>query len=100
MDIGTVSLRWIDPDLGRPQEVAQTFSTADFASHFEAAQPRFQLDVYVAQYAELLRDSTWPNRVDLTLEDLAHDVLSLDQLFPRDSDVQEFIDLVGRATES
>ncbi len=98
-DIGTVSLRWIDPDLGRPQELAQTFSTADFAEHFESAEPRFQLDVYVAQYAELLRQSHWANRINLTLDDLAHDVLVLDDLFPRDNDVQEFIDLVGKATD-
>jgi len=98
-DIGTVSLRWIDPDLGRPQELAQTFSTVDLADHFESAEPRFQLDVYVAQYAELLRESPWTDRIDLTLHDLAHDVLILDDLFPRDDDVQEFIDLVGRATD-
>ena len=98
-DIGTVSLRWIDPDLGRPQELAQTFSTVDLADHFESAEPRFQLDVYVAQYAELLRESPWTDRIDLTLDDLAHDVLILDDLLPRDDDVQEFIDLVGRATD-
>lgn len=72
----------------------------DFADHFEYAAPRFQLAVYVAQYADLLRESRWRGRIDLTLDDLAHDVLVLDELFPHDSDVQEFISLVGKATES
>ena len=83
-----------------PDAPARTFSTHDLVDRFEWSQPRFQLDVYVAQYAELLRESPWTDRIDLTLDDLAYDVLTLDDLFPRDDDVQEFIDLVGRATDS
>jgi hypothetical protein len=56
-DIGTTSLHWIDPNLGRPPGWTQTFSTVDLADHFESAEPQFQLHAYVAKYAELLRES-------------------------------------------
>ena len=61
----------------------------------EDALPRFQLDVAVAEYAEVLRGSYWAQ--DSSLED----VLTLSQrvgaLLPNDHDVAEFVDLVTRA---
>jgi Ca-activated chloride channel family protein len=57
--IATVQLRWEDPDSHQVTEINGNFNTWDLAENFEGADPRYQLAVVVAQYAELLRHSPW-----------------------------------------
>jgi len=57
--IATVQLRWEDPDTHQVTEINGNFNTWDLVQSFEQADPRFQLAVIVAQYAELLRHSPW-----------------------------------------
>jgi len=92
--LGRASLRWIDVDDGEARELTRTIVLTDIAHSFEAAAPRLQLSVLVAQYAEVLRESRWATRVDIELDDLAYDVRVLDRLAREDEDVREFIRLV------
>ncbi len=55
----TVQLRWEDPDTHQVTEINGNFNTWDLAASFEQADPRYQLAVVVAQYAEMLRHSPW-----------------------------------------
>jgi Ca-activated chloride channel family protein len=92
--LGTSFLRWIDSDDGEARELARTISTADLASSFESAAPRFQLAVLVAEYAEVLRESFWARQAGVSLDGLADDVRMLRETLPYDEDVQEFVGLV------
>ena len=55
--IATVQLRWEDPDIHQVTEINSNYNTWDLAESFEQADPRYQLAVVVAQYAEVLRNS-------------------------------------------
>ncbi|MFC1936594.1 von Willebrand factor type A domain-containing protein [Chloroflexota bacterium] len=57
--IATIHLRWQDPDTGRVYEISEDFYAYEMAENFEDASPYFQLDVMVAEFAEILRDSYW-----------------------------------------
>lgn len=94
--LGRASLRWIDVDDGEALELSRTIAADDIARSFQAAAPRLQLSVLVAQYAEVLRDSRWAARVDVTIGDLAYDMRLLDSLAREDEQVREFIRIVER----
>lgn len=95
--IATVQLRWKDPDTREVVEINGNFNTFDLVPSFESAPARYQLDVIVAQFAEVLRNSSWDSRVSLTA--LAEYAASLPRLLPGDPDVAEFATLVARAAE-
>ncbi len=92
--LATVQLRWQDPQTREVQEINGNFNSWDLANSFESASPRYQLDVIVAQYAELLRDSPW---VSTNIYALRQHALRLGDLLPEDPDVAEFVALVSRA---
>ena len=96
-DLGVARLRWIDPASGSPREVEQVISTERLSSRFEATSPRFQLDVLVAQYAEVLRESMWAKQAGSDLSDVAFWSRGLTQMLPDDEDVAEFVGLVEQA---
>ena len=62
-----------------------------------ATDARFQQDVLVAEYAEILRRSVRADQADDGLDELALQVGRLKELLPRDDDVAEFVDLVRQA---
>ncbi len=95
--IATVQLRWQDPDTQEVQEINGNFNTWDLVDSFESASPRYQLDVVVAQYAELLRDSPWVGVTSIYA--LRRHALRLGELLPEDPDVAEFVRLVSRAAQ-
>lgn len=66
--VGTVYLRWQNPETRAVQEINGTFTTNDLAPSFDAAPIHFQQAVVVSQWAELLRDSYWAS--DLSMNDL------------------------------
>jgi Ca-activated chloride channel family protein len=94
-DIATVRIRYHKPDNSKIIEEAQTVGVKDRLDRFDEASGRFKLAVSVAEYAELLRYSRWTKGT--VLDDVVE--LSYEALpsFQGDKDVQEFVDLLGRA---
>ncbi len=95
--IATVQLRWEDPTSHQVTEINGNFNTWDIASSFESASPRYQLDVTVAQYAELLRYSPWAQQTSFS--QLLNHAARLSELLPNDPDVGEFAGLVSYASQ-
>jgi Ca-activated chloride channel family protein len=93
--LGTVYLRWLDPETGEPIEIEQPFTAADLAASWEETPERFRLAAVVASYAEVLRDSYWAQHLDL--ETIAGYGDELRALLPDDDDVAELADLMERA---
>jgi Ca-activated chloride channel family protein len=95
--IATVQLRWEDPDTHEVTEINGNFNTWDLADSFESADPRYQLAVIVAQYAELLRHSPWAaGTYPSQIVDHAYRISSI---LWDDPEVVEFASLVSRASQ-
>ncbi|MBA3533523.1 MAG: von Willebrand factor type A domain-containing protein [Ardenticatenales bacterium] len=94
--VATVQLRWEDPQTHEVRELAGEFNSFDMAPSFDAASLRYQLDVVVAQYAEVLRYN--PEAMQTSLSDLRVRAERLAAQLPADPDVTEFAQLVERAT--
>jgi Ca-activated chloride channel family protein len=95
--IATVQLRWEDPETHRAEEINGNFNTWDLAQSFEGADPRYQLAVVVAQYAEVLRRSPWAG--ETSLHQLVDHAYRLNTLLYADPEVSEFAKLVSRASQ-
>jgi len=96
-EIATVYLRWEDPDNHEVTELNQEFTSAELASSFNAAAPHFQLDVIVAEYAEILRGSYWAE--GSTLAGVLGEAQRVGDYLTEDQDVIEFVELVKRASQ-
>jgi hypothetical protein len=90
-------LRWENPDTHQVTEINGNFNTWDLAESFEQADPRYQLAVIVAQYAELLRHSPWATGT--SSQQLVDHAYRLSSLLWDDADVVEFASLVSRASQ-
>ncbi len=95
--IATVAMRWEDPDTHAVTELSREFHSEDLAPAFSAASPRFQWDVIVAEYAEILRGSYWAQ--NSTLPAVLEEAQRVSQLLDRDAEVMAFVDLVTRAAQ-
>lgn len=95
-EIATVQLRWQDPDSYRVEEISQTFDTRDLESSFRRADPHFRLDVLVAEFAEVLRDSYWAEGTRFS--DILHYADDLPDELER-AEVYEFIELLEIASD-
>ena len=93
--LGTVYLRYEDPDTGEVSEINREFLRRELAPEFGEASPRFQMSAVVAEYAEILRESYWAQ--DGSLERVAAEAGRVQRLLPSDEDVSEFASLVSRA---
>jgi len=62
---------------------------------FSSAAPRFQWDIVVAEFAEILRNSYWAE--GSTLGAVLEEAQAVSQLLADDADVAEFVDLVRTA---
>ena len=93
--IATVQLRWEDPDSHQVTEINGNFNTWDLAGSFEQADPRYQLAVIVAQYAEMLRHSPWA--AETNGSQLVDHAYRLSSILWDDAEVVEFASLVSRA---
>jgi len=93
--VATVQVCYQDPDTGEVSEISREFERSNFATTFEEASPRFQLDAAVVEYAEILRESYWAQ--DSSLEDVRTLARQVSQLLPDDPDVTEFANLVTQA---
>ncbi len=93
--IGTVWVRYKDPDSNRAVEIDREFFRREMADRFEDADPRFQLAAAVAEYAELLRHSYWARYGSLI--EVLNIAERVEQELPYNADVAEFVDLASRA---
>ena len=93
--VGTVYLRYEDPDTGRITELSQWLEFSSFAGRFEDASPRFQLAAVVAEYAEVLRGSYWAR--EGSLDQISKEAWRISRLLRHDSAVSEFAALTEQA---
>ena len=93
--IGTVRVRYQDPDSLEVTETSRELQRVELASEFRQASARFQLAAVVAEYAEILRESYWAQ--DGSLESVISEAWRVREALPGDTDVAEFVDLVTRA---
>ena len=93
--LGTVFLRYEDPDTGEVTELRRDLLRSELAERFEDASPTFQLAAVVAEYAEVLRESYWAREGSLGA--VAREASRLARLLPEDNDVVEFAALTAQA---
>ena len=101
--IATVFLRWQDVggtasaagSAGPVKEIAGDVFTTDLAPSFEATSPRYQMNIVVAEFAEMLRQSPYST---MTMSALGRFTNNVAGALPNDTDVQEFAQLVQRAS--
>lgn len=93
-EIATVQLRWQDADNYRVEEISKTFDTRDLARSFRRADPYFQLDVLVAEFGEILRESYWSEGSSFS-ELLDYAYALLDRL--ENQEAFEFVELLEKA---
>lgn len=94
--IATVLLRWQDPDTYQIEEISETIDTRDLKRSFQDASPYFQMDVLVAEFAEILRDSYWAN--GSSFADILYYLDDLPGWLER-TEVYEFYELVTIANQ-
>jgi Ca-activated chloride channel family protein len=93
--IATVQLRWEDTQSHEVKEINGNYNTWDLTGSFEAASPRYKLDVAAAYFGGLLRGSSWANSA--SWETLRSISLQVANQLSEDKDVAEFADLVSQA---
>jgi len=94
--LAVVRVRSEDPSSGRVREDSRSFGAREIARRFDRAPLSFQLDAAVAEFAEILRGSTWADDGDLAA--VAELVERVAQEPPRRaSEVTELGHLVERA---
>jgi Ca-activated chloride channel family protein len=93
--IGTVSLRWNDPEGRGSDEIDHDIRVGDLAGSFGSTAPTFQLDALVAAVGERLRGSRWGSAYELG------DVLAvadeIDHDLPQTDEVHDFLELLDEA---
>jgi Ca-activated chloride channel homolog len=92
--IATVQLRWQDPDTREVKEINGNFNTWGLTSGYENCDPRYQVAVTAAQFAEILRESPY---VQISLSSLAHRAERIAQRLPEDEQVSELASLIRQA---
>ncbi len=97
-DIGTVALRWEDPDTGDVIEGQIDIDASDIEDRWTDTDEDFRLAVTVAAFAEILRESPFADEV--TLEEVAEEAENLiGRTTASDDDVENFADLVRTADD-
>ena len=94
---GVARLRWEDPTSGAIREIEEPIALGLLDVEFERTAPHFQLDVTVAQYAEVLRESIWAEQAGTDMAGVLTWSERVASLFPEDPDVVEFAGLVRQA---
>ncbi len=100
--LATVRLRWQEPETGEVVESERTLTLGEIDGSFAEANPRFQLAVAVAEFAEILKNS--PFAEGSTLETLADEVDRIEEAIETaegatDHDVTELRDMVWTAAQ-
>jgi Ca-activated chloride channel family protein len=92
--LGTVFVRYQEPDFEAVVEINKTLKREELFPHFEDTPVRFQLAAVVAEYAEILRESYWAQGG--SLKEVVAEARRVQGLLPREFDVAEFADLTQR----
>ncbi len=92
--IGTVRLRWLDPDTNFEQELTQDIDLFAMGDDFASTGTDFRLAAAVAGFAEILRES--PYARSYTLADVSREAQELATIYRR-PDVDEFAQLAADA---
>jgi Ca-activated chloride channel family protein len=95
--IATAFIRWEDPDTHEVVELSRAYYSDETAPAFSDASARFQLDIIVAEYAEILRGSYWAQESSLAA--VLEEAQRVSRLLEEDVEVVEFTDLVSRASQ-
>ena len=95
-NIATVFMRWQDPDTRQIVEISKDFDTGELERDFYYADPYFQRSVVVAEYAEILKKSYWAE--ESSLAHVYHEATRVSELLPRDDVMNEFLELIRRAS--
>jgi len=94
--IGTVYVRYKDPDSDRVTEVAKAVNTGGFASTFSRASDDLKLAAAAAEFAEILRKSYWAK--ESSLADVM-DVVKGIAVESESSEVIELMSLINKAQQ-
>jgi Ca-activated chloride channel family protein len=97
-DLGTVHLRWGEPNRDRFHEIAQPITWRDLAPSFDRADASLRLAACVAETAEVLRGSVWAKDRDLG-EVLADAREAVADLRVDDTEMLEFLNVLARARD-
>ncbi|MFH1374825.1 MAG: von Willebrand factor type A domain-containing protein [bacterium] len=92
--VGTVFIRYKDPDSGEVTETSHTITGSMFGRDFAQASPEFKLAAAAAELAEILRDSYWARESKLT------DVLALVKEISLRNDSPEVIELMSLVSKA
>ncbi|MEM9291640.1 MAG: von Willebrand factor type A domain-containing protein [Acidobacteriota bacterium] len=93
--LGTVRLRYRNPETERFEEIQQPIRGRDIASSFRAASPSLRLAAVAGEFAEILRRSYWARGSDLGLLLREGQALAADN--PRSRDLAELNEQLARA---
>lgn len=93
--IATVDLRWLDPDSLDDSEILESIHTEDLYWDFEEADPYFQRDVLVAEFAEILRESYWADPSNLP--HLYEEVERVSYILEDARDMRELLSMISAA---
>ena len=95
--VGTVYLRYEDPDSGEVSEIERSFLRSELVTDFEESSSSFQLAAVVAEYAEILRQSYWAQ--EGSLSEVAAEAVRMVRMTPEETDVAEFAVLTSWAEQ-
>ena len=87
--IGTLRLRWIDPDSRAAQETALDVRAGDLAQTFRSTSGSFRLDALVAAAAEVFRHSRWAD--GYSIADVANAAYESSGDLPRGEQTDDFL---------
>ncbi len=90
--LGTVALRWEDPETRDVRETRLELTGSILEDSWDKAADDFRLAVTVAAYAEILRQSQYAEEITLSSVAAEADVLS-----DNSSEIQELVDLINEA---
>ena len=93
--IGTVSLRWVEPNTNRQRELAADVRQTDLVGSFRSASSTLKLDVLVAAAAERFRGSQYGSTYGL--RDIVRVAGDVSEDLPQTDEVHGFLNLVNAA---
>jgi Ca-activated chloride channel family protein len=95
--LGSVRLRWTEPDAQDESRLTWDVDTDEIARSFGSTEATFQLDAIVAATAEVLRESPYAEGFDL--HDVADVARTVAEDLPATDQVHDFLDFVETVEE-
>ena len=93
--LGTVRVRWMDPETGKVEEMEQPLRASDRYGDFETAPTRFRLAVAVAEFADRLRGHPMASGTDWSEVERVVRAVALE--LPLDQRVADLVRMVTAA---